>query len=103
LPKLHRRDWHDMEASRVRVSPWHLPELWWQHSPAGGACSRAQVREYIGQLEVHLAEAHKQAARLVKRQDSLSSALANFGNSMVGPPTHLAALHQLLVLEYRGS
>jgi sorting nexin-1/2 len=43
-----------------------------------------KVREYVGQLETHLAEAHKQAARLIRRQDALSGALADFGASMVG-------------------
>lgn len=66
------------------------------HKSPIGVRSCAQVREYIGQLETHLAEAHKQAARLVKRQDSLSSALANFGNSMVGPLTPTAPTHWLL-------
>lgn len=56
----------------------------------------SQVREYIGQLEVHLAEAHKQAARLVKRQDSLSAALANFGFSMVRVVTLLASAFCIL-------
>lgn len=52
-----------------------------------------QVREYVGQLEVHLAEAHKQAARLVKRQDSLASALASFGASMA---SHHWSRHPML-------
>lgn len=58
------------------------------------ALGAAQVREYVGQLEVHLAEAHKQAARLIRRQDALSGALADFGTSMVrashSPPRGIA-------------
>lgn len=42
-----------------------------------------QVREYMFQLEAHLAEAHRQAQRLIKQQGSLSSSLAEFGTSMV--------------------
>lgn len=32
------------------------------------------VREYVGQLKTHLVEAHKHAARLIRRQDVLSGA-----------------------------
>lgn len=42
-----------------------------------------QVREYMYQLEDHLAEAHRQAQRLIKQQCSLGGSLAEFGVSMV--------------------
>ena len=35
------------------------------------------------QLEGHLAEAHKQAQRLIRQQGSLGSSLSDFGLSMV--------------------
>ena len=43
-----------------------------------------QVREYMFQLEGHLAEAHRQAQRLIRQQGSLGASLAEFGASMVG-------------------
>ncbi|KAK9806881.1 hypothetical protein WJX72_006093 [[Myrmecia] bisecta] len=42
-----------------------------------------QVREYVFQLETQLAEAQRQAARLIKRQAELGLAMAEFGTSMV--------------------
>ena len=36
------------------------------------------------QLEGHLAEAHRQAQRLIRQQGSLGASLAEFGASMVG-------------------
>ncbi len=41
------------------------------------------MREYIFQLEAHLSEVHKQAARLIKRQGELGASLSEFGVSMV--------------------
>lgn len=41
------------------------------------------MREYIAALETHLAEAHRQAVRLVKRQATLGSSLAEFGTAMI--------------------
>ena len=47
-------------------------------------CSvNVQMREYIAALETHLAEAHRQAVRLVKRQATLGSSLAEFGTAMI--------------------
>lgn len=43
-----------------------------------------KVRDYIFQLEGHLAEAHRQAARLIKRQLELGQATQEFGKSMEG-------------------
>ncbi len=42
-----------------------------------------QVREYMFQLEAHLAEAHRQAQRLIKQQGLLGASLSEFGTSMV--------------------
>ena len=42
----------------------------------------AQVRDYMHALEGHLAEVHKQAQRLLKRQAELGLALQDFGASM---------------------
>lgn len=41
-----------------------------------------QVRAYIFELERHLSEAHRQASRLVRHQNELSTALEEFGTSM---------------------
>ena len=43
---------------------------------------RLQVREYMTALEAHLAEAHRQAQRLLKRQADLGTAMAEFGAAM---------------------
>ena len=43
-----------------------------------------QVKEYILQLEAHLAETHRQAQRLIKKQSELGSSLGDFGSSLVG-------------------
>ncbi len=42
-----------------------------------------QVREYIYQLEAHLADVQKQAARLIRKQDALAATLNDFGASMI--------------------
>ena len=42
-----------------------------------------QVREYMFQLEAHLAEAHRQAQRLIKQQGLLGASLSEFGTSMI--------------------
>ncbi|BDA48046.1 Sorting nexin-2 [Coccomyxa sp. Obi] len=42
-----------------------------------------KVREYMFQLEAHLAEAHRQAQRLIKQQGMLGASLSEFGTSMV--------------------
>jgi hypothetical protein len=47
------------------------------------AAPPAQVREYISQLETHLAEALRQATRLIRRQTELGSSMSEFGTSMV--------------------
>jgi hypothetical protein len=39
----------------------------------------ARVREYLAHLEAHLSEAHKQAARLVKKEQEAGEAVAAFG------------------------
>lgn len=44
---------------------------------------RLQVREYVVQLETHLAEVHRQAQRLIERQGKLGSSMSEFGASMV--------------------
>ena len=41
-----------------------------------------QVRDYMNALEGHLAEVHKQAQRLLKRQAELGLALQDFGASL---------------------
>ena len=43
-----------------------------------------QVKEYILQLEAHLAETHRQATRLIKRQSELGASLGEFGSSLMG-------------------
>ena len=40
------------------------------------------MRDYVFQLEVHLAEAQRQAARLLKQQRHLGHSLSEFGTSM---------------------
>lgn len=47
----------------------------WQASSILPIC----LRHTFGSLQVHLVEAHKQAARLVRKEAELSSALAEFG------------------------
>ena len=42
------------------------------------------MREYVGQLEGHLGEVHRHAARLIKRQAELGASLSEFGAAMVG-------------------
>jgi len=39
------------------------------------------VRDYINRLEAHLAEAHRQAARLIKKETELNGALEEFGHA----------------------
>lgn len=41
-----------------------------------------KVREYVCQLEDHLSDVHKQAGRLVRREDTLAAALSDFGSSI---------------------
>ncbi|KAK9843542.1 hypothetical protein WJX81_008116 [Elliptochloris bilobata] len=43
-----------------------------------------KVRDYMYQLEAHLAEVHRQAQRLIRQQAGLGGALAEFGESMLG-------------------
>ena len=43
----------------------------------------AQVRDYVVQLEAHLAEVHRQSQRLIERQSKLGSSMSDFGASMV--------------------
>ena len=77
-----------MQAARSRVAAYN-PDITIPMSfrtPPNAQSHRMflwQVREYVGQLEVHLSEAHKQASRLIRRQTALAAALADFGNSMV--------------------
>lgn len=40
-----------------------------------------KVKEYITNLEGHLAEAHRQAGRLIKKENELGVALADFGSA----------------------
>ena len=49
-----------------------------------GTLLSVQVRDYMYQLEAHLAEVHRQAQRLIRQQASLGGALAEFGESMLG-------------------
>ena len=42
-----------------------------------------QVRDYVVQLEAHLAEVHRQSQRLIERQSKLGSSMSDFGASMV--------------------
>ena len=41
------------------------------------------MREYIYQLEAHLADVQKQAARLIRKQDALATTVNDFGASMI--------------------
>jgi len=43
-----------------------------------------QVKEYILQLEAHLAETHRQAQRLIRKQTELGASLGDFGSSLLG-------------------
>ena len=52
-------------------------------------CAALQVREYMEALEGHLAEAHRQAQRLLKRQTDLGAAMAEFGAAMAAHERHL--------------
>lgn len=38
-----------------------------------------QIRDYVNSLEAHLAEAHRQAGRLLRKEADLGAALAEFG------------------------
>lgn len=40
-----------------------------------------KVRDYINALEAHLAEAHRQASRLVRKESELGKALADFSSA----------------------
>ena len=42
-----------------------------------------QVRDYVVQLEAHLAEVHRQSQRLIERQSKMGSSMSEFGASMV--------------------
>lgn len=42
-----------------------------------------KVREYVTQLETHLAEVHRQSQRLIERQSKLGGSMSDFGASMV--------------------
>ena len=42
-----------------------------------------QVRDYIMQLEAHLAEVHRQSQRMIERQSKLGLSMSEFGASMV--------------------
>ena len=42
-----------------------------------------QVRDYIVQLEAHLAEVHRQSQRMIERQSKLGLSMSEFGASMV--------------------
>lgn len=42
-----------------------------------------QVRDYVVQLEAHLAEVHRQSQRLIERQSKMASSMSDFGASMV--------------------
>ena len=46
-------------------------------------CWQLQVREYVIQLEVKLAEVHRQSQRLIERQSKLGNSMSDFGASMV--------------------
>lgn len=50
-----------------------------------------KIRTYFWELESHLAEAHRQAEKLIRQQTTLSTSLAEFGNSF----SVLARLQQL--------
>ena len=98
----HQDEEEDPEYLKVPHAPWPPCHAWRSsgavcHVEAGpppGAAARqgreqhalgvAQVRDYMTALEGHLAEAHKQAQRLLKRQAELGSALAEFGAAMAG-------------------
>jgi sorting nexin-1/2 len=43
-----------------------------------------KVKEYILQLEAHLAETHRQAQRLIRKQTELGASLGDFGSSLLG-------------------
>lgn len=40
-----------------------------------------KMKEYLGHLESHLSEAHRQSARLIKKQNELGLAVGEFGQS----------------------
>jgi sorting nexin-1/2 len=40
-----------------------------------------KVRDYINSLEANLVEAHRQAARLIKKETELNGALEEFGHA----------------------
>jgi hypothetical protein len=42
------------------------------------------VKAYILQLEAHLAETHRQAQRLIRKQTELGASLGDFGSSLLG-------------------
>ncbi|KAL3151971.1 hypothetical protein ABBQ32_001094 [Trebouxia sp. C0010 RCD-2024] len=42
-----------------------------------------KVRDYVVQLEAHLAEVHRQSQRLIERQSKMASSMSDFGASMV--------------------
>lgn len=42
-----------------------------------------QVRDYIVQLEAHLAEVHRQSQRMIERQSKLGLSMSEFGASMM--------------------
>ena len=48
-----------------------------------GSNGVAQVRDYVVQLEAHLAEVHRQSQRLIERQSKMGSSMSDFGASMV--------------------
>lgn len=43
----------------------------------------AQVKDYVLQLEALMAEVHRQAQRLIKRQSELGSSLGDLGGSLL--------------------
>ena len=59
-----------------------IDQCHWKELVAKEEC--LQVKEYILQLEAHLAETHRQAQRLIKKQSELGSSLGEFGSSLLG-------------------
>ena len=64
--------------NRKPVAKYPVPSCWsWPELTTSPPLR--QVRDYVNKIEGHLAEAHRQAGRLVRKELELSQALAEFG------------------------
>ena len=75
------RGWGRTWTAGRPVFPFHrsLPARPPAHLPA---CPPPQVRAYVHELERHLGEVHRQAARLVRHQAELGESVREFGAAM---------------------